>query len=262
MQARRIIAVAKKEMLLRMRYRGAFLVSTFFEPLKMGLLFFFIYTGFYSSGASSIGGVTHSNYVVFLLLGILSGAYFRMGTDLLAFSFYNEKIFQTIKGLLISPAQKIEIILGIGIRGLVENIPMTVIIFAILFAVAPIGPAVFLYVLSMFALLYLLVLGFGFVSGAFALANESVSKIFDVGAWAWIMLSCFYYPIESTPRLIRPIIELNPAYQVNVAIKAAWMSGQMSAGSLAYALVAAIVSLYIGVIVFNAVWNRMGLEGY
>jgi len=262
MDVRRVFAVAKKDILLRLRYRGAYLVSAFFEPMRTGILFLLVYAGFFSSGAVSIGQVTGENYVVFLLLGMLLAVIFRFGFDMIAGAFFTEKIYQTIQGLLISPARKVEIILGMGLRGLIDILPMMVISLSIAYVLLPISPASFLYVMALMGLMYVLVLGVGFINAAYVLGNESISKVFDLVAWTWILLSCFYYPIESTPRLIRPFIELNPVYQANHAIKAAWMNGVLDFGSLTYVLAAAVLSLNFGVFIFNRVWKTRGIDGY
>ena len=122
MKLSRIFAIIQKEVLLRLRFKFGYIIRSFVEPLKLGLLFFFIYTGFFYAGAKSIGGITGGNYVVFLLLGTMFYNLLYEGFNVLRDSFMNEKYWQTIQGTLSSPATKLDILLGIGLGGLADFI--------------------------------------------------------------------------------------------------------------------------------------------
>ena len=262
MKARRVLAIARKEMLLRLRFKCGYFFETISTPMRLAVLFLFIYGGFFSSGASNIGSVNEGNYIVFILLGMALSDILNTGFNLMARSFLWEKFWQTIHGFLISPATKIELICGIGIGGLVDSLPLLVVSMALSFFLMPISTANFLCVVVIILFAYMMILGFSFINAAFVLSNENFSAVFNFAALVMIFMSCFYYPIESLPRFLQPLAQINPVYHANIFIKSLWIFGVFEAKSLVYVFVMSVLSLFFGVYVFDRVLSRMGIQGY
>ena len=262
MEINRIIAIAKKQLILNLRFKWGFFMNNFIFPLKSLISFFLIYIGFFYSGANDIGGVTRGTYVVYLTLGMTFFMIFNTGWNAIAQSFMQEKFWQSIQGILVSPAKKIEIILGYGIGGLMNFIPLLSISLIFCYILIPIGIIKFLYIIILLSLMYIIILGFGFIKAALNLSNENISALLTPAFWIWVALSCFYYPITSFPKFLYPIIYLNPIYHTNFVIKELWIYGKFYPKSFFFLSLTALISLSVGIYIFNKVWKKIGIQGY
>ena len=261
MRISRILTIAKKESVLKLRFKWGYIFDSIVNPLRLGLLFFFVYSGFFYSGAENIGGVTAKNYIVFVLLGMTMANLFTSGFKVISNSFLREKWWKTIQGLLTSPAKKIEILLGFGIGALADILPVFLFSIIIAYIILPISLINFLYFLAIIIITYLMVLGLGFINAVFTLSNENLASFFHFASWGVIFLSCFYYPITSLPKFIHPLVKLNPLYYANVVIKSLWMYNALSIKSIFYLSILSLISLGIGILVFNKVWKKLGIHG-
>jgi ABC-2 type transport system permease protein len=262
MQINRILAIAKRQVILRLRFKWDYFMHTIVFPAKNLIAFLLIYLGFFYSGATNIGGITRENYIVFLLLGMMFMAIFNTGWDIIAGSFLNEKYWQTIQGVLISPAKKLEIILGYGIGGLVNIAPLLLLSLIFCYIIIPIRIINFVYIIILLLLMYLAILGAGFVQAALKLSNENIAALLTPAFWVWVFISCFYYPITSLPKFIHPIVELNPIYHANYVIKHLWIYNTFNIKSLFYLSLLSLMSLSAGIYIFNKVWKKIGIQGY
>jgi ABC-2 type transport system permease protein len=262
MKINRILAIAKRQIILNLRFKWGYFMQTFIFPLKSLVAFLVIYLGFFYSGATNIGGVTRENYIVFLLLGMIFMVIFNQGWNIISSSFMQEKYWQTIQGVLTSPIKKIEIILGYGIGGLVNMLPLLLISLFFCYMVIPIRIINFIYITILLLIMYLAVLGVGFIQATLKLTNENIAALLTPVFWAWVFISCFYYPITGLPKFIHPLVKLNPIYQANFVIKHLWIYSTFNIKSLFYLLLLSLISLSAGIYIFNKVWKKIGIQGY
>jgi ABC-type polysaccharide/polyol phosphate export permease len=262
MKISRVLAIAKRQIILNLRFKWSYLLGTFIFPLKSLVGFFIVYSGFFYSGATNIGGITKETYVVFLLLGMIFMTIFNKGLGVISGAFTQEKFWQTIQGVLTSPAKKIEIVLGYGIGGLVNMLPLSVLSLAICYAIMPISIINFICIIILLALMYLTILGIGFIRAALQLSNENISAFLTPFFLGWMFISCFYYPITSLPKFTHPLVKLNPIYHANWVIKSLWMHGSFELKSFFYLALLSLISLSVGIYIFNKVWKKMGIQGY
>ncbi len=262
MKTSRILAIAKRQVILNLRFKWDYFMQTFIFPLKSLVAFLVIYLGFFYSGATNIGGITRENYIVFLLLGMMFMTIFSRGWNIIAESFMQEKYWQTIQGVLTSPAKKLEIILGYGIGGLVNIAPLLLLSLIFCYIIIPISIINFVYIVILLLLMYLAILGAGFIHASLKLTNENIAALLTPAFWAWVLISCFYYPITSLPKFIHPIVNLNPIYHANYVIKHLWIYNTFNIKSLFYLSLLSLMSLSAGIYIFNKVWKKIGIQGY
>jgi ABC-type polysaccharide/polyol phosphate export permease len=260
MKAARIYAIFKGEVLLNLRFKWRFLVEALFR-LRASFLFFFMYYGFFRSGAQGIGTVTRENYVVFLLLGLVLFSVFTQGFNFISRSFLEKKWWKAVDGLVASPATTFDILLGTGLAALVEIVPLLGLSLLFSWVLLPVGLTEILALLGVLLLMYLGVLGIGLVRAAFVLTNENVDAWFNILYWMAIAASCFYYPIVSLPPPLHPLVLANPVYHANIAAKAIWLGEPYSTTSVIYVAITAAISAPLGSYLFRRIFEGHGVEG-
>lgn len=256
-----IIAIAEKELKLDLRFKLNYLMNSFVLPFRLLFLFFFIYSGFFYFGASQIAGITKQNYIEFLVLGSIINVFFEDSFNKIRSRLYGEKFWQTIQGLLIAPINKLKYLIGFGSTAVLELLIIYLPIFIMLYIYKPIKIYYFLLIILTFIILYMGVMGMGLINSALALSKENLQFVVRFFILVWIPLSCFYYPIESLPKIIHPLVIINPIYHGNILIKSMWINGSYSLGGLIYIIIFAIISMSFGIIVFNKILKK-GIEGY
>jgi ABC-type polysaccharide/polyol phosphate export permease len=260
MKAERIYGIFKGELLLNLRFKWRFLLEALFR-LRASFLFFFMYYGFFQGGARGIGDVTRQNYVVFLLLGLIIFSVFTQGFNAPSRSFLEKKWWGALPGLFASPVTTMDLLVGIGLAALVEVAPLILLSIALSWFVMPVAIQTILSLLLVLAIMYIGVLGLGILRAAFVITNENVEAWFNIAYWAAIALSCFYYPIESLPPLLHPVVHLNPFYHANVVGKAVWLGSPYSPWSVAYVAVMGVVFATGGAYFFRRICERTGIQG-
>jgi ABC-type polysaccharide/polyol phosphate export permease len=260
MKAARIYAIFKAEVLLNLRFKWRFLVEALFR-LRASFLFFFMYYGFFRSGAQGIGTVNRENYVVFLLLGLILFSVFTQAFNFIGRSFLEKKWWKAVDGLVASPATTLDILLGTGLAALVEILPLLVLSLTFSWLLFPVSLTQVFGLLGILLLMYLGVLGIGFVRAAFVLTNENIDAWFNILYWMAVAGSCFYYPIVSLPEPLHPLVLANPVYHANIVAKAIWLGDPYSSASITYVAITAAISASLGSYLFQRIFERRGMEG-
>lgn len=258
-----ITAITKKEFKLNIRFKTAYLLNVFVNPVLSIIPLFIIYYGFlHYSGANEFGGVNLDNYIAFLVFGIIAQAFFFQGINAFSAKFKEEKYWQTIESLFIAPINYFSLIIGVGINVALNLIPLLFIfiLIASIFSSAGIIE-ISLIILTMFLLL-LFSLGVGLIYGALNLFSENFDPIFRYIFAAWTLASCFAYPIDIIPEIFRPIILLNPVYHAVNITRNLWINHFFGIEAFIYLLIFAVIMPLISVILFKAAWKRMEIQGY
>jgi len=264
MNISQIFAIAKKETKLNLRFKYNFFANALITPMKFLIFFTVVYSGFYMSGAESIGEVTRQNYISFLLLGSLVYSFFSSGYNAFCTKFIQEKYWRTIDALLISPLNRIKLIIGVGFSELFRQVVIAPIFFIVGFLILPISFLNLLVILSIILMIFLGVIGFGLIYGVFALSNENLLFLFNYFFWIWAFLSCFYYPISALPRFLHSLVLFNPVYHGLYIIRELWINGSVNNFLfhfmivLAFALIVPLVAVFL----FNKIIKKIGVTGY
>jgi ABC-type polysaccharide/polyol phosphate export permease len=258
-----IIAITKKEFKLMIRFKTAYLLNMFVNPVLSIIPLFIIYYGFlHYTDASDFGGVNLDNYIAFLIFGIVSQTFFYNGTNVFALKFKEEKYWQTIESLFLAPINYLSLIFGVGINVILNLMPL-LLIFMLIASVfsAPSLISIPLIVLMMILLL-LFCLGFGLIYGALTLFSENFDPLFRYFIAGWTLASCFAYPITIIPEAFRPIILANPVYQAVNFTRELWINNFFDFNAFLYVLIFAIIMPVIAVFLFKIAWKRMEIQGY
>jgi len=264
MKIRNILAVARKELKLNLRFKYDYFFKELLTSVRFLLLFFVVYYGFFSAGAPGIGSLKRESYILFLLLGTLTYSLFASSFGLFYTKFLAEKYWNTIQAILISPLTKMELILGVGLSELVKYIYISPIFFIIAFIWNPISIANFILVIFIMLLLFIGVLGVSLIQGAFTLSNENFLFLFQYLFWGWGFISCFYYPIEALPKFLHFLVLVNPIYHGLFIIRSLWISGFVENFWMHFSIVLifAIVVPAISIYLFNKIIKKYGIRGY
>jgi len=259
--------VAEKELKLEMRFKIRFFTSSMAEPLIRIAPFLLIYLGFFAAGAKSFGSVTEINFVVFLVLGMLTDVFFVHGYSWLHTKFMQEKYWQTIEAILLAPISKISLLGGQALSIIVALVPSMAIFLLISYLIIPAYFVHIAVVLLCLVLVLPIALSIGLVYSGAALFNENFTPLFNYARVGIVFISCFYYPItifDKVPMLaaLKPLVLFNPFYQAVFAIRQAWIFGIIEWGAIAYVAVFAIATPLLAVFIFNSLWKRLDIQGY
>lgn len=159
-----------------------------------------------------------SDYQVFMVPGILAILLTIVGAFLAALNIVKEKEVGTIEQINVSPIRKHEFILGKLIPFWVFGYVILVIGLLLSYIVHDIVPSKNLWVLFVFASVYLLaVLGFGLLISNFTETQQQAMMISFFFMLILILLSGLFTPIESMPNWAQFLAALNPVtYLVDV----------------------------------------------
>jgi len=259
---RQSLAIAKKEVILDLRFKWNFFFSYMLMPVKWFLLFILIYFGFYTFGAGNLGWVSIDNYLTFLLFGTLFHFIVITSLRVYAQKFKQEKFWQTIQGILIAPLGNFSLVIGIALSGLLYLFFILLFTFIAAYIINQVSIGIFLFTLVVVLISYLSLQGIGLIYASFTLTNENFMFLFVYLELLITTLSCFYYPIDVIPRALRPIIYLNPVYHANLIVKKLWITGTYNIWSFIFLIIFAILSLILGMIIFKRMLRKLGVRGY
>jgi len=258
-----IIAITKKEFKLSIRFKTAYLLNTFINPVLSIIPLFIIYYGFlHYGGAEGFAGINLDNYVTFLVFGVIAQAFFYNGINAFAFRFREEKYWQTIETLFLAPINYLSLIIAFGINVALNLLPLLLIFILIASAFSFASILNIFLVVLIILLLLLFCLGIGLIYGALTLFSENFDPVFRYFFAGWALLSCFAYPIEIIPESIRFIVEINPVYHAVNFARDLWINGIFNLDSFIYVWVFALLMPIIAVYVFKIAWRRMEVQGY
>jgi len=258
-----VIAITKKEFKISIRFKASYLLNTFVNPVLSIIPLFIIYYGFlHYGGAEGLGGIDLTNYIVFLVFGVIGQAFFYNGINTFADKFKEEKYWKTIESLFIAPITYLSLIAGVGINISLKLFPM-LFIFILIASVnsfASIGNI--LLIVSMTLVMLLFCLGVGLIFGALTLFSENFYPPFRYFFAGWTLLSCFAYPIEVIPEALRFLVVFNPVYQAVTFSRVLWIHNIVLWKSFAFVAILALIMPVIAVYVFKIAWKRMEIQGY
>lgn len=261
------IAIAEKDLKLDMRFKIPFFFETVVMPIAVLAPFILVYFGYFQAGNVYFAGLEKENFVVFLLLGMLSSIALHQGFNNFLDKFLREKYWQTIEGIAITPINRISLVIGGTINGVISVLPSAVIIFFIGQFFLPTSIAHSIQILLLLILLLLTSMSLGLVAALTAVFNENYSPVFRYFIIAITFFSCFYYPIslfDSHPflALLKPLIEINPFYHGVTIMRSIWFFGVIPWASFLYVLIFSIILPFISVFVFNRAWKIFTIQGY
>jgi len=257
-----ILAIAEKDLRLESRFIIPFLSHLFFSPLKTAVWFLVVYYGFFTAGSAGVGSFNSGNYFLFVMIGSLFQLLFTIALTDFPSKFFYEKFWQTIQGFLVAPINSMKLVLGLGFSQLVMASFAILVLILIAFFISPIPFINLVIIVSILIMLFLGLMFIGLIRAGLVLVSENLNGVFDYFVLGWGFISCFYYPIESFPRFIRPIIFYNPIYQAVTLVRNLWENQPVSSLSLVYVLSLSLVAILLGAFLFKYLIKNYEIEGY
>jgi len=259
---RQIWAITKKDLQLDLRYIAPLISKNFISPIKTMAWFLIIYSGFFSHSVNNFGGYTKENYIINLLIGSIFSIFFNLGAGSFPAKFFNEKWWQTIQGTLIAPINSYKLVLGISLSELIKAILGLLMVSAVALFLHPIPFYNFFIIFGIIIYTFIGLAAMGLIKAAFILVNENLNSIVEYFFLAVSFLSCFYYPIESFPSILRPIAYYNPIYQSLFLIRNIWLDQPISLFNVLYPLFFMLLLIVVGTSFYNFITKRFDIDGY
>ncbi len=262
------IAIAEKDLKLDLRFKILFFSSTVINPITVAIPFMLVYYGLFTTGsAAPTSDLGEKNFAPFLLLGAMTSIILHEGFNNFFNRFSLEKYWKTIEALTLAPVNKMALIIGGAIDGFVSLLPAMATFFTILWLIQPTTIPSLVQITITLALLLLISMSLGLVSGLAVIFNENYLPIFKYSIIGLTFFSCFYYPIslfDNHPALlaIKPLVEINPYYHGVTILRNAWFFNTINMNSFIYVLIFALTLPFISVYIFNKAWKMFIVQGY
>jgi len=121
-------------------------------------------------------------------------------------------------------------------------------------------------VILVYILYALAISGLGLVLGALAISRENWVSLFSTGYRLVTLFNCVTYPKEIFPEFIHPIIDLNPFFHFFELNRNLWVFNNIfyptNGIHFLVVIIFPVASLIIGIVLFNKIYKRFGIEGY
>lgn len=260
----RISAIAVKEWRLNARFLTEYLAANVISPIKTAVLMYCLYSGLLKGSGHSLGVVNQNNFPLYVLIGTTCHSLLMASVYIFRAKMSMEKWWQTITATLISPASTVEVVIGyiIGSGGI--NLIMGMTIYLLITYFFPVSSYVFFTSVLVLLLLALFGFGIGLLGATLTLCWEGKSFLFDYSMQGLMFLSCFYYPIDTLPSFLHPLIEALPTYHAAQLIHELHLYGHSSIApfTLMYLGGFTIIALVIPAMIFEYSLKRYGTVGY
>lgn len=267
---REAFAIARKEILLDLRFALRFLLQSITSPLARFIPFFFVYTVILQDGRTpSLPGITAETYLPFLILGALFHTAWTSGASIFEEKFRHEKFWQTADLLFLVPIRTSAVIVGVGIAAIARLVPTLLFFLGTTLVAAPPSLSGFLLAVAALALTLGIGLSFGLIFGGASLSTENAIPFFQYAIASASLLSAFFYPLETLtvlpqplPFLLVPLVRLNPLYAGVTFARAAWY-GDMPLPWMEFLFLAATLAVMAPLAsgAFRAIWRKFGIQG-
>lgn len=249
----RLYGVFKKEFRLQADSRLAFLNRLFVGPAISFVTTGILYHRFFGlHPTTSVAALAKENYLSFILFGFLVHTFLNTGYYSLATRLTSEHKEKTLPLFWLAPGSRLPVILGLCSIELMRSLIVTFFIF--LFLTPMHGNPFKIFVLEGLALICLWVfsMALGILKAGFSLFNYLSAAWLDNLYLCFVFTSCLYIPKPLLPKVLQPICELNPAYQIAECMRNIWMGRE--GVLLHFALFFLGFSLLAGVILLC--WDR------
>ena len=264
-----IFAVMTKEIKLNLRFEYEFLLR-FIKPFVSIIIPFIVFTKVFNiSETYFFDYYTAENFLLFLLIAYCINYMFSLLT-LYRNMFHQEKIWLTLKGLIIAPFNKFNLVVGMMLAEIVVIVPIVACFLIVCYIFFPIPLLNILIFCVIFLAIIVIFTGIGVFIGVLEIVREGKSAIVAYGTQFISWLSCVTYPLRLFPRILQNLIMLNPFYYIFDLLRLSWWAGINPADALQYIYVEhivitilttisiPIVSLYL----FDIIYKKYGISGY
>ncbi|MHA1284919.1 MAG: ABC transporter permease [Promethearchaeota archaeon] len=268
-KAVQLISLIIKDLKLKLRYKSQFFAELL-VPLVALFFPYIIFSALFNLNGNPFGNYfTINNYPLFLLLAyIIECLIFLLWYYKEVFS--NEKIWLTLKGLMIAPISKFQLYLSYLISGLISKSFPIVIIIILCYIFYPIPLLNLIIVIFIIVCISLTFASMGFIIGLFEIINENISSSLTSLISFISLVSCLYYPISIFPEWVHIFILLNPLYYFFDLLRLSWWMGIDYNDAIQYITINHIIFVVgttlllpiIACILFIKLFKKYGISGY
>jgi len=268
-KVREALAIARKEILIDLRFSIAFLFQSIVSPIGRLVPILTVYAATVGRDVvSPIPGISKETYLPFLALGIIFNTIWRESTTVFIEKFKRDKWSRTIDLFFIAPVHISAVVVGIGLSVIVQNIPTLLAFLLVLLIVYPTTLLGFFIAFLSFLLVTIIGLSIGLILGGAALSSENTTPFLTYITATFTFLTPFFYPVEIIAKLpypfdliLTPLIKYNPLNSALNLARTAWLgSGPVSLFDLVYVLFTAFLLMFISINLFHFIWRRFGLQ--
>ena len=269
LNVKQILAISEKELKLHLRYGFKFALR-YITPLVSIFIPYIILAKIFSlSEAFYFDYYTEYNFLLFLLIAYCINYMFGI-LNLYKETFRREKVWLTLKGLIIAPFNRFNLIVGLLITELIIIIPTITFFIIICYLLFPIPLISLLHFCSIFIAIIIIFMGIGVLIGVIDIVNEDISNLLSYSTKFISWLSCVTYPLKLFPRILQFFIRLNPFYYIFDLLKLSWWAGIDPIDAYKYIswqhyFVLFTMTIGIPIIAlwsFDRIYNRYGITGY
>ncbi|MBU0579692.1 MAG: ABC transporter permease [Candidatus Margulisbacteria bacterium] len=242
------------------------LLNFVFSPLLTMVSFLLVYASVFTvGGVDDLGYVQQENYLIYLLTGFVAYSCFQVSWQKSNLS--GEKIMQTLEGILLTPRNRLYIMIGKASRSLFEVMIIVLVFSVLMYLLEPSIDWSRLLIGSLgLGFIFVIFMNIDFIISAIGMSEEGFQAILTTYIpRGFLLISCVYYPIATLPEWLHWLVFINPVwYGVNI-FRSAFMAADLPYGifgPMVYLAVLAIILPFIAARVFEYVLRKYGIKGY
>jgi lipopolysaccharide transport system permease protein len=232
---------------LKVKYRNSVLgvLWSLIEPLLLLGVFFIVF--------STIFKFEIENFVLYLLLGLITWNFFKNGTSLALGSITNRSAF-------VSQIYFPRVIPGLS-AGLTSSILLIteVVILAVFMVVLNFTPPLtIIYLIPVFLLELILIMGIALPLSVLNAKFKDVEFIWGVVLQAGFFLTPIFYQFDMLPETARNILQFSPMVQIVTMAHHVTLYGELpSMNSILYAIFSVSIIVVVGYLIFRKFQSRI-----
>jgi lipopolysaccharide transport system permease protein len=232
---------------LKVKYRNSVLgvLWSLIEPLLLLGVFFVVF--------STIFKFDIENFVLYLLLGIVTWNFFKNGTTLALGSITNRSAF-------ISQIYFPRVIPGLsaGLTAAVLLITELIILAAFMVALNFTPSLTIIYLIPIFLLELILIMGIALPLSVLNAKYKDVEFIWGVIIQAGFFLTPIFYQFDMLPEAARNVLQFSPMVQIVTMAHHVTLYGELpSVNSILYAIFSVSIIVVVGYLIFRKSQSRI-----
>ena len=232
---------------LKVKYRNSVLgvLWSLIEPLLLLGVFFVVF--------STIFKFDIENFVLYLLLGIVTWNFFKNGTTLALGSITNRSAF-------ISQIYFPRVIPGLsaGLTAAVLLITELIILAAFMVALNFTPSLTIIYLIPIFLLELILIMGIALPLSVLNAKYKDVEFIWGVIIQAGFFLTPIFYQFDMLPEAARNVLQFSPMVQIVTMAHHVTLYGELpSVNSILYAIFSVSIIVVVGYLIFRKFQSRI-----
>lgn len=261
---RKILAFIKKEFLIEISYRFAFLWQIF--SILFSVLTFYFISKLIGNNTSMLLQTYGGNYFSFVLIGLAFSNFFGVGLSSFSGNIRSEQMAGTIEFLFLTPVKSSTIILGLSAWNFCYAIIQVLIYF--IFAVALFGVNFSCTNMGTFLLIFILTLtslsSLGIISAGFITIFKRGDPITWVIGSLFDLLGGVFFPVSLLPQSLQNLSSILPITHSLNSMRLVLLQGytfKTVMPDILFLLIFSIISFPLSLTFFNYAVKKSKIDG-